>query len=190
MRTFISIIPDDETRKRIFRLQSEVKQKASLINKRYPDSISWVTRDKFHITLFFIGEVNIEKLTKINEGLKDLEKDLLFGKFDFTAKGVNAFPKLKHPRVLVLDFVNEDNKVFKLSDRLNFNLAKSGIISDKAFHPHITLGRVRRNHRINLSELENLIIPELGFSVSKFHLMKSELKKGGSEYSVIAEYRL
>lgn len=190
LRTFISIDPGIQTKIDILELQRIVKKEVLNLSVKYLNSIRWEAQEKFHITLFFIGEVSEAQLKDIIIGLKEIESQSVNGKLNFTAKGINAFPKLKYPRVLFLDLENEDKKVFELSDKLNSNLRKLGIISDKTFHPHITLGRVRRDHKIDLSELENSVKTDLKFSAKNFYLMKSDLRRGGSEYSVIEKFMI
>lgn len=103
---------------------------------------------------------------------------------------INAFPDLKYPRVLILELVNKDRKIYELYQDLNIRLKEIGLISDKTFRPHITLGRVKRDKKINLSRLNTEIISSDTFTINKFFLMESSLKKYGSEYSVIKEYAL
>lgn len=190
LRTFISINPGDQIKREILELQSIVRKEVSNLSVKYLNSIRWEAQEKFHLTLFFIGEVSETQLSDIIICLREIETRSLIGELNFSAKGIDAFPKLKYPRVVYLNLENEDKKVFELSDKLNSNLRKLGLISDKTFHPHITLGRVKRNHKIDLSELANTVKTDLKFSVKNFYLMKSELRSGGSEYSVIKEFKL
>ncbi len=197
MRTFISLNPDEIIRKRISEIQKELIFYMSSISKKFPGSVMWESEDKFHVTLFFIGDVNEDKLEKIHSGLRKTESTLSPGKISISAKGINAFPDLKHPRVLILELNDVDKKIFGLNLQIKSIMSelKENIAADKPFHPHITLGRVRRNHRINLTriidklELDK-IKTDLNFSFEKFHLMESKLSSSGSEYSVIKDYKM
>ena len=119
-----------------------------------------------------------------------LESGSSFKEIIFELKNINAFPKLRYFRVLILELLNKDKKIFELSKKINVCLKGIGLISDKSFRPHITLGRVKREHKINLSGLKTEITPGIIFSANKFHLMKSIMKSYGSEYSVIKDYNL
>ena len=189
MRTFISINPDIDTKKKISEIQIRLKEKISTINKSFLDCVKWESVYNFHMTLFFIGEVNETGLNKIRSGLNILEKEIKISEMEFTYKGTDAFPKLKFPRVLILDLTNKDGKVFELSDTINSALKEQGFISDKKFHPHITLGRVKRDRKIDLTNIRDSISSDLSFKVNSFCLMKSELKSSGAEYSVLEEYK-
>lgn len=189
MRAFISINIDNDTRKKIFEIQKEVKGKVAEINREFLDAIKWETSDKFHMTLFFLGEVSEAKLILLTNELNKFSENFETEIISFSAKGINAFPKLRFPRVLILELENPDKKVFELSEKINDVCKKIGFISDKKFHPHITLGRVRRDKKINLTELAGKIKTDLSFSVNGFYLMESKLRSSGSEYHIIREYK-
>jgi RNA 2',3'-cyclic 3'-phosphodiesterase len=190
MRTFISLNPDEPVRKKISEIQNYVKEKISDLNPEFLNSIKWEPENKFHLTLFFIGETDENKVSVIHSGLKKLESGISFKEINFKLKSINAFPKLKYPRVLILELDNEDKKVFELSNKINSVLKEIGFENDKLFHPHFTIGRIKRDHKINLTKLENNIEIDLNFYVNKFFLMESKLKKDGSEYSVIDDYKI
>ncbi|MBK8550462.1 MAG: RNA 2',3'-cyclic phosphodiesterase [Ignavibacteria bacterium] len=188
MRAFISINIDDSTNEKISDIQNKVKDEVSAISKDFLKSISWTDKDKFHLTLFFIGEVIGDKLKEIDNCLINIGSSLNEIRFDF--KCINAFPKLKYPRVLIIELLNKDKKVAELSERINEGMKNIGFVNDKLFHPHITLGRVKREHKINLTGLEKNIKSDLNFSVNGFCLMESKLKSTGAEYSVIKNYKI
>ncbi|MBS1552984.1 MAG: RNA 2',3'-cyclic phosphodiesterase [Bacteroidetes bacterium] len=190
MRTFISLNPDIDTKRKISEIQIRLKEKISTVNKSFLDLVKWESEINFHMTLFFIGEVNEDDLSKIRSVLNIIGKELQISEMGFTFKGIDAFPKLKFPRVLILDLTNKDGKVFELSDTINSALKEHGYISDKKFHPHITLGRVKRDRKINLTCIRDTLSSDLSFKVNSFCLMKSELKSSGAEYSVMEEYEL
>ncbi len=190
MRTFISLNPDLQTLAQISQIQKDVMVGVSEIDERFPLSIKWEKEDKFHITLFFIGDVNEEKINKIDSVLTNMQDKATSGELKFRASGINAFPNLRYPRVLILELLNEDSKVFELSNAINICLMNIDLINDKSFYPHITLGRIKREKKINLTKLEREIKNGLNFSVRSFHLMKSELSREGSSYESIKEYNL
>ncbi len=190
MRSFISINPDDSVKNTISGIQKNLKKSISLLNEDFLKSIRWEDKDKFHLTLFFIGDVQDSRLNEINILLSKTESELTLTGIKFELKSINAFPKLRYPRVLILELLNEDKKIFELSQRINDSLKYADIVSDKIFKPHITLGRVKREHKINLTGLDCRISPGLVFSSKEFFLMESKLKSTGSEYSVIKKFNI
>ena len=189
MRTFISLNIDGATKEKVSDIQTSVIQNIFLANEKLLDSIKWESKDKFHITLFFIGDVNKEKLKAIDNALSEIGSQLNFEELRFRTAGINAFPDLRYPRVIILDLINEDKNVFKLSERINIELEKIGFSKGKQFHPHITLGRVKREKKLNLTELKNIRIPDMNFLEESLFLMESKLNSKGSEYSVVKEYK-
>jgi len=68
---------------------------------------------------------------------------------------------------------NEDRQIYRLYEEIYSALGKCGFEPDKKFHPHITLGRVKRDRNIKLKNLEQLNIPVLEFNVNEFYFMES-----------------
>lgn len=188
MRTFISLNLDFNTRKKISEIKNEIKEKISAVNPGFLNSIKWEDESKYHVTLYFIGDTDFFILENIHLQLQRLSAELMMDELNFSLKNVNAFPNLKFPRVLTLELENKDRKVFILSDKLKEITEKSGFTSGKDFHPHITLGRIKRDKKLDLTELKNFPVEEVKFYLNKFYLMESKLNKAGSEYKVIREY--
>lgn len=190
MRTFISLNPDENTKDEIFKIQKDLIRCISDLNGKLHNHIKWESKDKFHLTLFFIGETNESQLSKTDGRLSGILTDNFADGITFGYGGINAFPKMRYPRVIILELVNEDKRAFDLYRNINSALKSLEIHCDKKFHPHITLGRVKRDHKINLSELNFSTDHNLNFTLSDFCLMESKLKSSGSEYSLIKKYNL
>lgn len=188
MRTFISINLDDDTRNKISELQSEFKKIIIRINRHAVDYFKWEKPENFHITLFFIGEVDEDNLNGIQTGLKKVSDDFPFKEISFRSDGINAFPGLRFPRVLVISLLNPDKGVYFLTDKINSVMKKAGFDQDKKFVPHITIARVKRDHKINLSGLREKVDFQFEFNSGEFYLMKSDLSRSGSEYSAVKKF--
>lgn len=188
MRLFISINPGENTIEEILKVQEEFKKRISVLNEKFLNFIKWEQKEKFHLTLFFIGESGFDKSNEIDNALREVSRMHITDEFSFSFRKLNAFPKLKFPRVIFLELINEDNKVFELSKNINEAMLNIGFKSDKKFYPHITLGRVKRDYKINLSGIDENLNIEHGFSVNEFFLMESRLEIHGSEYTVLKKY--
>lgn len=182
IRTFISINIPEDIRKEIKILQNSLKDYLGVNEK---NKVKWESPDKFHITVFFIGDVSEEKLKRIIQSLDEIPKtgDILFSGGEF-----NAFPNTKFPRVLFAGFNNPDNLAKTLYTYICSALEFEGIKPDKQFHPHITIGRVRKDEKISISKFEKKYSTE--FSVDGFSLMKSVLLPKGSVYTEIKRFKL
>ena len=189
MRIFISININDSVKKIIENIQDKLKKDITKIDHNLLKFIKWENKNKFHLTLLFIGDVNELRLSEISHHLTEMNSKLKLEEIKFELGNINAFPNMKSPRVLMLELFNEDNKVFSLFESINSSLKKLGIESDKTFRPHITLGRVKRDKKLNLSNLNTELNSNVKFSVNDFFLMESKLMKTGSEYIEIKLFR-
>jgi RNA 2',3'-cyclic 3'-phosphodiesterase len=187
MRAFISLNISEEKKREVFEIQSEVKK---LLDSDIINSIKWEGRDKFHQTIFFLGDVAENVIKDISTDLKKIKSEINFNEIKFTATGINAFPKLRFPRVLIVELENADGNAFRLYDKICEKLNAYGFKPDKKFHPHITLGRVRRDRKINLEFLKDKIKINLSFTLNDFYLMESKLDSKGSVYKEIKRFLL
>ena len=187
MRYFISLNVSNEIKEEFYEIQNEVKKN---IGESQTDSIRWEKRDKFHMTLFFLGDVLPEKIKEISYELKSVNLDSQTCDILFKANLINAFPNLKYPRVLIVELMNEDKKAMELYEKIKQVLKRFGFKPDKKFHPHITLGRVKKNQKVNLIEIVDNISFNLSFSINSFYLMESKLDYRGSVYKIINRFPL
>ena len=111
--------------------------------------------------------------------------DIEFSRFSCSVKKIGVFPNENYIRVVWIG-AESDDKLEALADRIM--KALHGYGKDERFSSHITIARVRK--KIDLkSFLEKHRSDELGsFEVFEFHLIKSELKPEGPEYSVVASF--
>ena len=84
--------------------------------------------------------------------------------------------------------IDQSSSLDILSKEINKCLLKFGFKSDKPFHPHITLARVRRNKKINLTLINDFSFPEIEFNVRNFSLMESRLSSSGAEHFLIRDF--
>ncbi len=187
MRVFISLNLSEEKKREIFEIQNEVK---SLLDRNTLESIKWEGRDKFHQTIFFLGDVKESIVRDISCELEKIKDEIDFKEMKFIATGISAFPKLRYPRVLMVELENADNNAFRLYDKICEKLGSYGFKPDKKFHPHITLGRVKRDKKINLDFLKDKVKINFSFVLNDFYLMESKLDSRGSVYKEIKRFIL
>jgi RNA 2',3'-cyclic 3'-phosphodiesterase len=187
MRIFISLNLSEGKKKEVFEIQSNVKK---FLDSSMLDSIKWEGRDKFHQTIFFLGDVTDKTARDISDDLEKVKNEINFSEINFTAKGINAFPKLRYPRVLIVELENTDGNAFRLYDKICEKLVFYGFKPDKEFHPHITLGRARGDRKINLEFLKDKVKINFSFTLNDFYLMESKLDSRGSVYKEIKKFNL
>ena len=145
----------------------------------------WVEPEKLHLTFKFIGEVRDEKAEELAEALVRAAGDLR--PFEIRFSQVGAFPSLRGPKIVWLGVELTGDLRFVKHD-LEHVFSEVGIEREtRAFHPHVTLGRVEGNARAGaFRELERLarqIEVEDTYRVSHIDLMRSRLRPAGPEYT-------
>lgn len=176
MRAFISINIDTENKEKIRKIQYLLKMK---IDK--PFLARFENPKNFHMTLFFIGEIDKSKLELIYHEMK-MQLENKYGELNFNCRKINAFPDLNRPRVLFLDCINKENKIFELSEKIKIILNESGFFQDKNFHPHITLARLKGKIKLENSDE---IKADVNFSADKISIMESIISTKGAEHKEI-----
>ena len=185
MRTFISLNLDTGAREIVKKYKEELR---NMMDAENAEKIKWEAEDKYHITLFFIGD--------IKDGLKNILKqeldeisNLNIGKIEFEFDKIAAFPDLRNPRVIYLDAKDEEKKSFALSKAVEDKMNFFGFVQNKKYVPHITLGRVRKNERIQMRDI-NIKCKGEKFTVDNVCLMKSTLTSKGSVYEEVHRVEL
>lgn len=176
MRSFISLHIDAKSKESIKDIQRLLK---IYIDK--PDNARFETPANFHVTLFFIGDIDKVKLAKVYKILKQNIENK-YGELNFKSTEINAFPDLRKPKVFFLNCINTGNKIFEIAETIRNILREFEFTSDKDFLPHITLARVK--NKIKLKDLSDINI-DINFSASKISIMQSRITTAGAEHKEI-----
>ena len=183
LRTFIAFDTPGSIREEIRELQSELKKSSA--------DIRWEPSEKFHATIKFLGDTDEKKMPDVLARIQTIVKQ--FPVFAITYASLGCFPNRNNPRVIWLGCQNADGALELLKTRLDVELLPLGFdIEDRRFHPHITLGRVKSSRGLkNLTPmLENLTFQPHHAMIKEILVMKSVLKREGSEYSIIKAIQL
>ncbi len=149
-----------------------------------------VERQNLHFTVKFLGEIPDSQVSEIDGRLKTLS----LRSADVNVRGIGAFPDPRRPRVLWAG-VPEDQHglIVPLAKAVIRALEGIGEREDRAYHPHITLARVRSgyNREILTSFLRESASREFGTThLGMLKLKSSTLTPAGPVYKDIGEYRL
>ncbi|MEO1995793.1 MAG: RNA 2',3'-cyclic phosphodiesterase [Planctomycetaceae bacterium] len=105
-----------------------------------------VAASGLHVTLKFLGETQTRDLPMLQRALRSA----VCGQsaFDVALRGVGAFPKVERPAVVWLglseDGSNSAPSVESLANQFEHSLTALGVPAEtRAFHPHLTLARIR-----------------------------------------------
>ena len=183
MRVFVGIPFVDEYKKNLKKIKNNWANK--LLSK-----IKWTQEKNFHLTLFFIGEVNEKKVDQI----KDTLENVSVAPFILQAGGGGYFPNIKRPRILWVGTKKGYGECIKLAEEVSSSLSSIGIKGDdRPFKPHLTIGRIKYAHLKDnwkelLKYLNEFTWPEI--TIDRFILWQSILKPTGPIYIPIKEFEL
>ena len=176
IRTFIGIFPPSEIQSAIAAIQSTVKTENS--------PVRWESQSKFHITVKFLGDVAEKQLHQLHP-LLDTSAETI-PPFEITLFRVGCFPSVHSPKIVWIGSPENSNpEIVHCFNAVEEACAKAGFKKDeRAFHPHITLGRVKGKISENLIKtIENTTFEPLKFPCTELLVMKSNLSPSGSTYS-------
>jgi 2'-5' RNA ligase len=193
-----------ERRVRIFcamELPEDVRERAAAHIARLraatahlPIKISWERAEKLHLTLKFLGEIEAARVEALQRAAKRAAGSV--ERFEAKLQGTGAFPAHGNPRVLWLGLEDEANAISQLQERLEAECALENFPREsRAFHPHITIARIRipvaapARHLAKL-HCEMKFEPPASFNVNDLTVMKSELGAGGSRYTPLSRHEL
>lgn len=168
-------------------LNATVKKIAGSIRRKCSD-FRWEGKDKYHITLKFIGEIDDPLVSKIKNKLTFLnEREGFTGEIS----KFGLFPNKKSPTVFWagLEIIPDINElVSEINDKLDQIDVKK---ENKKVKPHITLLRIKRNYDIScLNYFFSYSFEKKSFPLEKIVLYESTLQTGGSVYKSLQNYQL
>lgn len=116
--------------------------------------VKWVNPRSVHLTLNFLGHINLEMVDKIKKILDQASKR--HQNFELEIKALGAFPDIEHPRIIWVG-IDKGSAICKsLMEDLEKSLINLGFLPQKRAHKaHLTLGRVRSARKRN--ELTKLL---------------------------------
>ena len=168
-------------------LQQKLDEAARLLKNEKTRAVRWVAGKNIHLTLKFLGEVESGKVDAISQVMQ--AECRLVRPFEFSASGAGAFPNLRRPRVVWIG-VQAPPVLADLAAAIDRGTQALGFPGeDRAFSPHLTLGRVSQNATPQEVQavgqaLSTARIGDLGsFTVTQVTLFRSELQPGGAVYT-------
>jgi RNA 2',3'-cyclic 3'-phosphodiesterase len=152
-----------------------------------------VEPENLHVTLLFLGEVEMTTVPKICEVVARATGE--HATFPMTIEHAGCFPNPRRPRVLWAGVGQGAQEIITLHDALEGPLLELGCYrrEGRKYTPHVTLGRVKgERHGGDLSAVLAKYADWKGgeTSVSEIHVMGSELTPDGPVYTVLSRARL
>jgi len=151
-------------------------------------AIRWVDAEAIHLTLRFLGEIDDRTAALIGSVLDEICANSATTRIG--VGGLGGFPSLSRPRVIWIGVQQSERELDRLQAEIEARVIKLGIDGeDRTYHPHLTLGRLRREAtpsevKLLADRLQGIQIAELGaVGVEGVSLMRSELTGAGAVYS-------
>ncbi len=155
-------------------------------------NIRWVRKEGIHLTLKFLGNIDVEKVGQVQAAMEQASK--AFSPFTLAGKGIGVFPNIRRARVVWAGMSGEVEALRGLQRELESQLEPVGFPKERRpFKGHLTLGRVKgRLDAAKLTEgLEALEdFQTESFTANSVVLYRSDLRPGGAVYSKLAEVAL
>ena len=178
MRTFLAVEVPENIRRVVHDL-IQIEAKRDL-------PIKWVAFENLHITLKFLGEIDENMRSEMNSAITGAcEKH---HPFQTILKGLGCFPNARNPRVLWVGVEQGHQDLCSLAADLEGSLAPLGFKPEKRFHPHLTIGRIKKPCKVDHILAKALVTDTFG--VDSVVLFKSTLKPDGPVYEPLDRYCL
>ena len=176
VRTFIAIDLPAEIREGMADVQKSLA--------RSDARLTFVRPEQMHITLRFIGEIDLLLVPKVAAALRGIP----FSPFSMTVQGVGGNDP-RRPRVIWAN-AEDGGESARMHGAVDRALAPLGIEPEARFTPHATIARVRRFDSSLIPLLQEVSKTSFGtFMVKSCSFKKSTLTPKGPIYEEITEVR-
>ncbi len=172
MRAFLAVEPTGNAHDELVRLLKALQGQKEWLRPVKPEQL--------HLTLRFFAELPKAK----NEAIRAALTEANLTGFTTSLSEIGCFPNWKRPRVVWAGCSEQGWQ--QLHRRIDETLASLGLGDDRRFHPHITLGRVKRPATLeSLGAVQSIPVSRVEFPVDKLLLKKSILTSQGPTYSTV-----
>ncbi len=147
--------------------------------------VSWTRPENVHVTLRFLGDVSREFIDSYADRLAPAASAL--PRVEASIGGVGAFPSAARPSVLWVGMEPRGESLTSIQRESERIAREFGLEPEtRAFVPHITIGRVRRN--VPRANAAHVLDRERAFAagamiVEAVSLFSSELTPDGARYT-------
>ncbi|MDX6443112.1 MAG: 2,3-cyclic 3-phosphodiesterase [Blastocatellia bacterium] len=173
-------------------LRSRLRDHIDRLRKAVPDArANWAREENLHLTLKFFGNTLVSSVEALSRAIERASKDV--SPFELLVGRCGVFPSRGQPRVLWIGIEEQTDSLGKLFQSLEDECARSGFTrEERPFRPHLTVARLRQTHDARrLGDVhKQLGFDPVSLNVRDVCLFKSELRKEGSRYTVIARHAL
>jgi len=170
-------------------LTPEIKEKIGAAERDFDmKGVKLVDPLLIHVTLKFLGNIEEDKVDKIDAALKKVTVK----PFKATFKSLGGFPNSRSPRVI---WIGAEGDFVELNEQVEALMEKIGFATEGRFNAHVTIGRVKFPDPAQKEKLPGLFEKYAGYdagsmTVDAIYLMRSTLSPKGPKYDVLKEIKL
>jgi 2'-5' RNA ligase len=175
-------------------LSTDIQQRLDDVVQNYKTQLAdipirWLAASNIHLTLKFLGDVSVSNLKILTEMIQ--AEISSHHQFEISVGGSGAFPNIRQPRIIWVG-VEAPTELTAIKNGIEATTGRLGYTrEERAFSPHLTLGRVSRNItslevKVITKVLETTRVGFLGATcIEKVHLYRSDLQPSGAVYTQI-----
>lgn len=143
IRAFIAIELPKELKERLLFIQNEFELAL----------VKFVSEEKMHITLFFLGNINPKQFEKVKEAIEKTE----IKKFGIAIKGMDSFSR-KDPHVLFAKIDEGKEEILQIYLSMLEDIKNAKInLENRPYLPHVTLARTSHPNKSDKIAIFSLI---------------------------------
>jgi RNA 2',3'-cyclic 3'-phosphodiesterase len=169
-----------------------IAQHTAQLKNTVPDAqASWTPEQNIHLTLKFLGDTPQTRVQELSKAASRATARI--ESFRVSVEETGAFPRQGPPRALWIGINDPEGKLQKLYSSLEDECAKAGFQKEtRSLHPHLTIARLRKlqHARALASVHKQMLFEPVEVEVAELLVMRSELGRDGSKYSVISRHPL
>jgi RNA 2',3'-cyclic 3'-phosphodiesterase len=184
-RVFVGIEISDEAKEKTSKFIENLRKEFSQIR------VGWEKKEKLHLTLKFLGEIEENELLKLTEAVEKTSRKMK--SFSLRLEDAGVFPNSKKAKVLWIDLKDKEGSLIELNGILEEECEKRGFKREsRTFKPHLTIARMREPEK-SLELVEKYLrkkFEPVEFEVSEIIIFQSVLQSTGSIYSKIGKMKL
>lgn len=182
IRAFIAIELPDDVKTHLANVSRTLAEQIP------PRSVRWVTPERMHLTVRFLGDTPVEQLPALFDALETAMSRQR--SFTLYLDQLGSFPSRSRPRVIWAGLEDRQKVLPDFKRAVDESLAPLGWKpEERPFQAHLTLGRVKDGRKVAAvnwgAPLEPLAVP-----VTALHLIESRLTPDGPIYTVRHTSRL
>ncbi len=151
-------------------------------------SEKWVPPENLHLTLKFLGDIDLRMLDRL---IDELSQPITQKGFQLPLKSLEAHPSSGRAGMIWAAFMDPHGRAAALHHHVDEIAAHRGIVSERrAFRPHVTLVRARRPRRVSREVLISAAGCVQSMSVLGVTVYTSTLTSRGAQYQEMAHVPL